>query len=248
MGKINRNQIEILVKLQDLEAETEQLKSRIYEIPQQYELLNAKLQSFQQKQSAAEDSLKELKKIYRALENDLQYDLIQTRKSETKARSVKTNKEYQSILKEIEDLKKKSAQIEDQMLDCLEKIEFQEDFIRSQKVTLKQLEEEINGERQGIQKESDLGKSKLGELEKAKAEVSNRIEPDLLRQFLKIKERQGGGISIVPVNNAVCEGCNLNIPPQMYNELQRLDSLKFCPNCQRLIYWKDLTQNNPQAH
>ncbi|MCD4805390.1 MAG: nucleotide-binding protein, partial [Desulfobacterales bacterium] len=29
-------------------------------------------------------------------------------------------------------------------------------------------------------------------------------------------------------------------PPQMYNDLQRCDSLKFCPNCQRIIYyWKD---------
>jgi predicted nucleic acid-binding Zn-ribbon protein len=33
----------------------------------------------------------------------------------------------------------------------------------------------------------------------------------------------------------------MNIPPQMYNELHRFDSLKNCPHCQRIIYW--LNQN-----
>ncbi|MEE9535799.1 MAG: C4-type zinc ribbon domain-containing protein, partial [Desulfobacterales bacterium] len=35
---------------------------------------------------------------------------------------------------------------------------------------------------------------------------------------------------------AVCQGCNVNIPPQLYNELQRFDTLMFCPHCQRIIY------------
>jgi len=29
----------------------------------------------------------------------------------------------------------------------------------------------------------------------------------------------------------------MNIPPQMYNELQRYDSLKLCPFCNRILYW-----------
>jgi predicted nucleic acid-binding Zn-ribbon protein len=41
----------------------------------------------------------------------------------------------------------------------------------------------------------------------------------------------------VPAVNSICNGCNVNIPPQMYNELQRCKSVKLCPNCQRIIYW-----------
>jgi uncharacterized protein len=43
----------------------------------------------------------------------------------------------------------------------------------------------------------------------------------------------------VPVSDAVCNGCNVNLPPQLYNELQRSDTLRYCPNCQRIIYWKE---------
>jgi uncharacterized protein len=31
----------------------------------------------------------------------------------------------------------------------------------------------------------------------------------------------------------------MNIPPQMYNELQRSDILMFCPHCQRIVYWRE---------
>ena len=46
-------------------------------------------------------------------------------------------------------------------------------------------------------------------------------------------------MAIVDVKMQVCQGCNMNIPPQMYNELQRGISLKYCPSCERIIYWQD---------
>ena len=65
--------------------------------------------------------------------------------------------------------------------------------------------------------------------------VSAEIEPELMKTYITIRENRG--TAVAGVNDAVCQGCHLNIPPQMYNELQRCDSLKFCPHCQRIIYW-----------
>jgi len=44
-------------------------------------------------------------------------------KTTVKLRSVKTNKEYQALLKEIEDQKAKNSKIEDQMLECLDRLD-----------------------------------------------------------------------------------------------------------------------------
>jgi len=47
----------------------------------------------------------------------------------------------------------------------------------------------------------------------------------------------------------VCSGCNVNLPPQMYNEIQRFDRIRFCPNCQRIVYWReqaDPEEDNPE--
>jgi hypothetical protein len=55
----------------------------------------------------------------------------------------------------------------------------------------------------------------------------------------KIYERagkQGNGIAVAPVVDGVCQECRMNLPPQAYIELMRMNELQMCPMCQRLIY------------
>ena len=61
----------------------------------------------------------------------------------------------------------------------------------------------------------------------------------LLNIFNQVKAKQDNLVAIVAVQDAVCQGCNMNIPPQVYNELLRYDSLRYCPSCFRIIYWQD---------
>jgi predicted nucleic acid-binding Zn-ribbon protein len=48
-----------------------------------------------------------------------------------------------------------------------------------------------------------------------------------------------GGRAVGPVKNGICQACNMNIPPQRFNELIKGNSLLFCPNCRRIIYWAE---------
>ncbi len=63
--------------------------------------------------------------------------------------------------------------------------------------------------------------------------------------FNRVKSQQPDERAIVQgVTDAVCQGCHMNIPPQMYNELQREDSLKMCPSCERIIYWQRIDERS----
>ena len=68
----------------------------------------------------------DLRKKYREIETELNMNAPRIEKSQEKLRAVKTNKEYQSLLKEIEELKKKNSSLEDEMIECLEHIESSE--------------------------------------------------------------------------------------------------------------------------
>ncbi len=54
-----------------------------------------------------------------------------------------------------------------------------------------------------------------------------------------IKGRRNG-IAVVSARSSICSGCNMNLPPQLYNELQRSEELICCPNCNRIIYWDEI--------
>ena len=46
-------------------------------------------------------------------------------------------------------------------------------------------------------------------------------------------------LAMAEARQGACLVCHIHIPPQMYNELQRVDRLKNCPNCERIIYWDE---------
>jgi hypothetical protein len=143
------------------------------------------------------------------------------------------------LLKEIEDVKSKNSLIEDKMIECLDRIDEAEKIIATKKDEYLQFSGRIKSEKQSIEHEAEIDKKKLDELDMDRKNVSGLIDSQLFKKYLVIKEQHYGGLAVVPVKDAVCHGCNVNLPPQLYNELFRYNSLKFCPNCQRIIYLKE---------
>ena len=125
------------------------------------------------------------------------------------------------------------------MLQCLERMDEAENAIAAKRDEHLRLSEHIEKERVMIKQETRQGEKKLARLDEDWNRVSYMVKPELMEKYNMIKKQQGKEIAVVPVKNAVCYGCNVNLPPQMYNELQRRDSLKFCPNCERIIYWEE---------
>ena len=233
-----KEQIELLIKLQEIETETGNVESILNNISKRFEAFDSDLRRVGQVVKDEEDLLGELKKKYRLYESDVQVNNLQIGKTQEKLKAVKTNREYQALLKEIEEVKTKSSQLEDEMIRCLELIEGSEDVIIKKRDEYLKVKEQGDSEKRIIERETGLNKKKLDQLDADRKNIYEKVTPELLKKFLLVKE-QTKGVAVSPVIDAVCHGCHMNIPPQMYNELHRFDSLKFCPHCQRIIYWRE---------
>jgi uncharacterized protein len=44
------------------------------------------------------------------------------------------------------------------------------------------------------------------------------------------------GVAIVEARNGTCLGCNMQLPPQMFNSLFRTQEIQSCPHCNRLLF------------
>ncbi|OQW96595.1 MAG: hypothetical protein BWK74_08120 [Desulfobacteraceae bacterium A6] len=231
-----REQIGILVQLQEIEIETKRIKSSLAGVSGKIGSLDAELSEAGQKIEKEKSLIDELKKKYRSCESDYQANLSLFNKSQERLSAVKTNKEYQSILKEIDDTKMKNSRIEEEMLKDLDVIEDAEKEVSRLKKEFLSIEERINREREILTNETEQDKTNLAALDEKWGSISKNVSSELMHKFNMVRE-QTRGIAISPVADSICSGCNMNIPPQMYNELQRFDSIKFCPHCQRIIYW-----------
>ena len=161
MQPFQREQLEILVKLQEIETESYNIKSMLSDVKAKLEKLDVGLKNFKETIEDEEDHLNELNRRDRTYESDVQLSLSKIKKSEEKLRSVKTNKEYQMSLKEIEDLKTINSQIEDQMLECLDQIEASENLVASKKKEYLRFSDQTNHEKEKIGIEITKGRKPL---------------------------------------------------------------------------------------
>jgi hypothetical protein len=68
-----------------------------------------------------------------------------------------------------------------------------------------------------------------------RATLATGINALLLQDYERIFSRRGG-VAVVALANATCQGCYMHVPPQMCLELQRSPRLTFCPHCHRILF------------
>jgi uncharacterized protein len=233
-----KKKLENLLEFQKAEIEIGRLTDILRSVSEKLEALDARQASFQEAFEKDSTAMDHLKKRYRALESDVQTNESRVAKSQDKLSAVKTNKEYQAILKEMEDIKEMNSALEDEMIVCLEQMESFETNLSEKNRALKQLQGQIASEKDSIRRDADDNTKRLKEVERLQARLSAEVDKALMADYIQVK-RMVKHLAVVPVLQSVCQGCHRKIPPQMFIELQRSDQLKFCPHCDRLVFWDD---------
>lgn len=226
-----------LVVLQQYEDDISRIEKELSEVDDRVNRLNSELTEYENKVERNRQLLDELKKQYRSDESEVQMIESQIVKSQGKLSAVKTNKEYQSTLKEIDDLKAKASQIEDRMLEVLDQIESAESEGREDRADLAEVKIQVEEKQEQIRLQSEQQQDVLSSHLEKRDVVLERLDSNTKEHYNRVK-RQGRGIAIAAVVDAVCQACRMNIPPQLFNDLMRMDNMLMCPNCQRIIYPK----------
>jgi len=238
MVTITKAQINNLIELQNIDLEKTRVRSFLKNIPSIINQFETRLHEVEQAIIEKESIISELKKEYRSLESDVQVNQDRIRKNNERLVSVKTNKEYHAILKENEDLNKKNSGVEDEMLKKLDFLDEDEKSVLEGRSELEKMQIQATEERESLNKEEEMEKKKLDSLLSSWEETSSKDDPKVMEKF-NIARGQTNGNAVTAVIDSICQGCHMNIPPQMYNELQRCESLELCPWCYRIIYWQE---------
>lgn len=241
-----KEHVKTLVILQKKEMEIRHLEADLAGIDQRIDALSEELRSYQQGVTEQEEKLAALKKNYRSNEDEVQMVEVQIGKSKEKLNAVKTNKEYQSMLKEIDELSEKSSGIEDQMLADLDRIESDENELTERKADLADAQKEIEQKQDEIRQKAEQQKAELDTLQDERNAVWSTIDEKMQQIYEKVK-RQSNGIAVAAIVDGICQVCRINIPPQLFNELLRMDEMRMCPNCQRIMYPKILMEEQQEA-
>lgn len=160
-------------------------------------------------------------------------DAIQ--KAEGRLPGIKTQKEYVAVLKEIDTAKKQNKDIQ-------EKIEAKEGEIAALVRDKEEKEEELAGIREKVDTRSSEISVAIEGFDRTLSEKGDQhgvlLEqlPVPVRKRYKLLLDRRGGVAVVEARNGACQGCNMHLPPQLFNSLFLVEEIQSCPHCNRLLY------------
>jgi uncharacterized protein len=233
-----QEQLTILVALQGVELEILMAGRQIVALNDEAASLGQASAEHEALVAAEKEAFDNLRKSYRELDAESKINASKIDKSNEKLRAVKTNKEYQLILKEIEEIRKKNSGIEDRMIELLDQLEAQEGAVKQKEIQLAGFVQSCIEKKTAIADRVQQQVQAVERLNDKKEQIKASADPKTISILDDVKTKVRG-MAVVPVEQAVCMGCHMNIPAQLYNELLRYDELRFCPHCNRIIYWKE---------
>ena len=230
------DKLKVVLMIQSIDTRFDEIRREKEQTPKEIEKLKADLDLLRNAMGQDLSALEELTKGRRKVERELEEIQPKFEKSKLRLNEVKSNKEYQAVLKEIEELKELTYQKEEMVIKWMEEIEVQEKECAGNKVRWEESEREFKDrEREFSQRIRELDKE-VQSLNERRGKLSQEVDQDLLREYDSLRMQLKGQV-VAPVIDFVCQGCHLGIPPQQYNDLIRGDSLQSCSNCNRIIYW-----------
>ena len=230
-----KSQISHLVRLQTIDSEIYSLKAEKEAKPQEIKNLEAAFEAKKQHLAELEKSLLDLQKQRKERELELATKEEAGKKLQSQLYSLKTNKEYQVMLQQIQGSKADASVIEDKILVLFE----QADKVKTETEQEKQkLQEEEKVFISGKKKIEDRVKEiddRLSQLESQRKQVIPDLERKILAQYERILSSRDG-LAIVSVKDNSCLGCNMFVPPQVINLIKMYERLVTCEICNRILY------------
>lgn len=237
-------QIEIqkLVKLQEIDTQLYSLNREKNEKPKLLEALQNELEQKKQILKEYEEKNKTLLLKRKDKEGQLALKEENIKSLQSKLYTLKTNKEYSAMLTEINGVKMDKSLLEEEILGLFDEQDALKRELEQKQEILKQEEGEFEKEKQKILNRIKEIENLIKDLEAKRAVTEKEIDAKIVSQYNKILKGKNG-LALVEVKHNSCQGCFMNVPPQVINEIKMNDKLIFCEMCARILYIQDDSTN-----
>jgi uncharacterized protein len=235
-----------LIDLQELDNVIQGVTQALEKLPEDLQAGEAALAELQADNQAHLQELENLKKLRRETELEAKEMEDGIKKSRQRLMEIKSNIEYKAMLKEIAFKEDQRDQKETRILELMELMETENRVLASQDQEIKEQQTQLGHQR--VEVEAQVGKlrQELAVLDEQRRKLKKTAPAQLVKRYEFIRSRRNS-TAVAPVREGVCLGCNMNILPQQFIDLQKGVEILQCPHCQRILYWQEEVQEEESA-
>lgn len=225
----------LLIQIQEWDVEIYALKDLLKDLPLELTETEEEVRVQKGRVTGAEGELKRLQLKQKEKEVELQTKEEHVRKYEGQLTQVKTNKEYSSLQSEIKSLRADASLVEESAIDLMDQVDLKKEKVDEERRMLKDKEELLQKKTTEVNEQAKMAEAKMGSLEKTRSEKIKLIHQETASFYERIV-RNKRGLAMVQVRGENCPACQIQLRPQVINEIKLKTELVTCENCSRILY------------
>lgn len=231
-------ELEALLQVQRYDARLMDAQRKRDEIPTRREALRAALDQAKVSHEHAKKELERVRLERRGQEKEIEVVQNEGSKLERQLLDVKTNKEYQAMLHEIQLLKSKRSDRETLVLECFEREETLVAQVKQAEQRIAEEERRLKAGEAELEKEAATLDQTIHSLRVDRDAVRPRIPATVLARYDRLAGSRNG-IAVAEIRKGACGACFTALTPQAMQEVRRNDAVLQCESCGRIVIWTE---------
>ena len=232
-----KNRLDLLEQLQEIDLQVDVMKTAQNNLQNDMNGIAQALDTAREELAGLQARAAQLEKDKLELEASHAAELVNIQRSETNMKEIKTNKEYQAVGREIAAARKQVTELEEQVLQKITQIDELNNEIAASQATLAELEQNTEQRRSEKQDEIDKVQQDIDVDSLRRDAITKELPANVMKRYDSLRaQRRGQALAIA--RDGYCLGCNMHLPPQLYNSLFKCEELITCPHCQRMLVLK----------
>ncbi len=227
---------ETLYRLQTIDLEIDERDRRLKEVEaslkESGELHRARqaLQDGEKKLSRQRTKLRDQELEMRSLTNK-----IASVEDRLYSGHIKNPKELANLQGEVQYLKRRKGELEDQLLESMIEVEESEASVTEQRERLARLEGKWQEAQARLSAEREELINRLGQLKAERTGLQKIIGASDLALYEDLRRRRSGR-AVALLQGELCRGCGVTIPTSQAQQARQGEALTLCSSCERILY------------
>ena len=228
-----QDKLKPLIALQKVDLEVASLRKSAEVYPKQMGDLEKVLASARAALEGERAQLLEVERQKRALEQTITDEKDKVKKWEARLTEQRSPREYSALAREIEIAKKAQLSMAEQIVEMGKTQATAREAVRLKEQETAGRTDQTSGQLRELKERALALDGQMKELEEKRATAAALVDSTLLRRYDSVRKKRMP--ALVTVNAGTCQGCNMNVPPQLYNTLAVSLGVDLCPSCNRMI-------------
>ncbi len=230
-------QIEILASLQTVDREIKQHHGKKQDLLGELQAKEQEIQIKKREIVKLSLVLAETEKLRQEKDRVFQDEGKKATDRRMRMNRIKNSKELMALQREIDLIKQGNSEREEELIKLMEETDRASSEIKGKEEELAKLQAEWDQEQEELRSQITGIDQAVSEAATRRQTIAAQVAGDLISRYELIFSRRGG-TAVVQVTGGICQGCYMNVPPQLWNEIIRSEKVHLCPSCQRILHYK----------